>query len=197
MIASFRLALATFLLAAPVLAAPPGGAGPNPGKTALGMLQRLDTDADGSLSLDEVLVGRAAEAERHFARIDTDGDGLLMPGEGSRRHRHHGADIDNEALRECLGERLEELPEPQADPSARFEAADTDGNGLLDLDEFVAAGAAEASARFARADQDGDGRLGREELGAALRRHAQAAQALRECLHGQAEAQGLFGPGPF
>ena len=111
------LALAVAGLSAAAFAQEPGqGKHGARGEAPRGMMQRIDTDGDGRITLEEFKVPQ----ERRFAMLDADGDGVITPeefsarpmarfaerdadgngvlegeelarrGEGPRRHRHHG-----------------------------------------------------------------------------------------------------------
>lgn len=54
---------------------------PPPPPDSNGMISSLDTDGDGSLSVDEMTAGGIRDAEKLFSEIDTDGDGLASEDE--------------------------------------------------------------------------------------------------------------------
>lgn len=53
------------------------------------MLQKIDTNQDGQISKDEFV----GEAERKFASMDSDSDGLLSPEEMQARHKERRAQM--------------------------------------------------------------------------------------------------------
>ena len=111
----------------------------------------LDENDDGSLSKDEL----PEPIQARFESLDGDGNGLIDPREwgesvaelrermdrGMARpgHGHHGA----AAYFEFLDENGDGLLQPEEIPEARAErlrARDTDGDGLLSMDEFASGG---------------------------------------------------------
>jgi Ca2+-binding EF-hand superfamily protein len=113
------------------------------------MLQKMDTNGDGRVSLDEYL----AAANAHFKSIDSQHKGSV-----------DAADIASS-------------PEATARIDHRAQSMvkrlDTAGNGFVTQDEFVAA----AQQRFARLDENADGKLTPDELTAARRHHGSAEPA--------------------
>ena len=111
------------------------------------MLQKMDRNGDGRISLDEYL----AEAGAHFKTIDSANKGHV-----------DAADIaSSPAALERIDRRAERLV-------ARLDSA---GAGYVTADEFAAA----AQKRYARLDRNGDGRLTPDELVGHGRHHATAA----------------------
>lgn len=111
-----------------------------------------DTDDNGLISLDEFKAMKAARVEQQFARLDTDADGFISAEEmqaaprrghekfGKRKHRKERnpakavkrLDADGSG-----GVSLQELEGKRFTPSSEaFNAADGDGNGELDAAEF-------------------------------------------------------------
>jgi len=124
------------------------------------MMKRADTDGDGKVSKAEFMAARTAELEEAFARIDADGDGRIDEAEAGRfgeRMRElagrGGAGPGGEGRRrEGVGPRPSggsSAGEPgrrEGDPEGGmaeqfFERADTDGDGRLSRDEYLAAAA--------------------------------------------------------
>jgi Ca2+-binding EF-hand superfamily protein len=100
------------------------------------MLQKMDTNGDGRISLDEYL----AAASTQFKSIDTKNKGSI-----------DAADL---ASSPQAMERIDHRAE------AMVRRLDTAGNGYVTQDEFVAA----AQKRFTRLDKNGDGKLTPDEL---------------------------------
>lgn len=85
---------AVFAMALSAVQAEGRKGGPRPGKGPGGhhhpspeeIIKRLDTDGDGTLSLDEFKAGKLAQknperAEDHFKKVDADGNGFVTPDE--------------------------------------------------------------------------------------------------------------------
>jgi len=111
------------------------------------MLQKMDTDGDGRISVSEYL----AEAASHFHSIDS-----------ARKGRIDATDI---AASPAALERIDRHAEHLV---ARLDSA---GAGYVTADEFAAA----AQKRFARLDRNGDGRLTPDEFGGHGRHRAASA----------------------
>jgi Ca2+-binding EF-hand superfamily protein len=101
------------------------------------MLEHLDTDGDGLISLEEF-----TNPPDWFARLDANEDGSVTRDEMEQA-------------------RLERQEEMAARAAERFKEADTDQNGYLSLEEFPGPDRA-----FHRLDADGDGQLSPEEMAA-------------------------------
>ena len=130
------------------------------------MLQKMDSNGDGRISLDEYL----AAATARFKAIDTQNKGAI-----------DAADI---AAAPATLERDQKIA------AAIVKRVDKDGKGYISQDDVVAA----AKARFARMDKKGDGKLTPDEL-TAPGKHAHARFASADRFHGQsgnaAEARGV------
>ena len=115
------------------------------------MLQKMDSNGDGRISLDEYLAASSAR----FKSMDSQNKGSI-----------DAADI---ASSKAAIERIDHRA------NALVKLLDTAGNGYVTQDEFVAA----AQKRFARLDKNGDGKLTPDELTAPRwgRGAAQADQA--------------------
>lgn len=133
------------------------------------MLQAMDTNGDGRISLDEYL----AAATKRFQSIDTQNKGSIT-----------AADI---AASPQTVQRDQKMAQ-------RFVAhMDTAGNGYVSKDEFLAA----ASERFARMDSTGTGQVTLSQFEAAApggrgHRHGAGAQSGEHAQFGQKMAQQAF-----
>ncbi|MEH6593350.1 MAG: EF-hand domain-containing protein [Halioglobus sp.] len=160
------------------------------------LLERLDSNADGVLSLDEFSEQHAASAQRHFDKKDADNDELLSLEEFSStsKHRRHPSldGLDTSALNSCLEDALGSDIPTRPDADAAFTAADINQDNAVDLDEFLAAGYGRAEQRFSDIDRDSDGQLGSEEVGAyQILRQAQR-DAHRVCVAEQLDEDSLL-----
>lgn len=129
------------------------------------MLQKLDTNGDGRISLDEYLAGASAR----FKAMDTQGSGSVTAAQIAASPQ---AVKRNQMVANFLVKRM-----------------DTAGNGYITGDEYLA----RAKARFAKLDKKGDGKLTVDEftpvhfgrVGAQVAENANAG-------HGGKRAQAIF-----
>jgi Ca2+-binding EF-hand superfamily protein len=122
------------LLAAPVLLAQPGplSADHSP---RLSMLERLDQDGDGLISLEEFNAGDRVPGMRMLDRADADGDGAV-----TREELQASIDLAAEERRERIEQHMEQ----------RFDALDEDGDGMIMRTELL-------EQAFSSLDANGDG----------------------------------------
>jgi len=144
------------------------------------VISRLDTNEDGVISEDEFLTARLDRAERGFNRRDRDDDGFISSDETGRR-RHANQDVDREAFLQCLRDELGDDFEASLSGEERFAATDTNDDGLLSLDEVLAALETRASEKFDRIDTDDDGFISLEELEAAFAEKQNRHEIIRAC----------------
>lgn len=130
---------ASAALAALVLHAVVSGAACAEGLSATPLLDRIDTERDGSISRDEIIAAR----NRLFERLDLDGDGKLDLGE-----------VDQ--LREAIMDRAIAL---QARLGNQWRRLDANGNGTVSAEEFQT-----RTPLFDLADRDGDGQISAAEF---------------------------------
>ncbi len=116
------------------------------GKDHAALFEAMDTDNNGSVTVEEL----QAHAAARFADADADGDGFLTPDEmRSARAAWHGKNGTDRAAK-------------------MLERHDTDGNGMLDKAELEAAGDMRKGRRGARMmkwlDTNADGKLDLAEI---------------------------------
>ncbi len=102
------------------------------------MFERMDTDNDGIVSIDDA---KALAAVR-FAAMDTDGNGEITRSE--RRDFRQSKRTERRA--------------------ERFARLDTDGDGMISLEDMKNASGSRAERRFARLDTDGDGLVSLDDM---------------------------------
>ncbi|MGI9406787.1 MAG: EF-hand domain-containing protein [Hyphomicrobiaceae bacterium] len=137
--AGTALIVAGFALA-PAIAAG-GGWGKHAGhggKRAFRMMERMDADGNGELTLEEVQAGRA----KRFAKFDGNGDGT----------------VDAAELKSGIMARMERRAERRVTKMMR--RLDANGDGQISESEF----AAPAQKRFGWNDLNDDGKLSGDEL---------------------------------
>lgn len=181
--------LTTCITMTSVQAARPGQ-GQNQGATNNASIQdivnriftRLDSDENGTISLDEFTGPTQTKAEEKFAHLDSDDDQQLTLEEiKAARTTPPGDDEKKQAMRQCIAEKLGiELP-PQLTVEERFALADTDGNGVLDLTEYVASKVAKATTKFNHIDSNSDGELNQGEVTSAVASRKDKRAARKAC----------------
>ena len=147
------------------------------------MLRQLDSNGDKLISLEEFTAKGTANYERQFTRADRDADGLVSEDEARPRRRDLAEEIDVAALRECIAE-SGGLAEVEED---RFAAADKNGDGALNQEEFFMQLEQRAFDQFARMDADADGQLTGAELAASMQGRNEQRRIVRACIAEQVE----------
>ena len=155
-----------------------------------------DLDADGSetITLDEWLSKPTEKASSQFDRIDTDDDELISLEEFLAVGGDRGDDIDRDELRACIADATgEDVPE-RPDRETRFDIIDTDDDGFISFDEFLAAKTDKATDRFNHIDANGDGAITMQELAEAMQQHRERRSVVRDCIDDQRETDELLSP---
>lgn len=149
------------------------------------VLQRLDYDGDGVVTESDMTSSMIERAIDRFTRIDSDGDLSITLDEFTAnpgRHQQDDVEIDQALLRECLEDTLGELPPTR---EARFSAADTNADSLLDTSEYTDYINTLAIERFAELDSDADGQISSEEIEASNTSRDALRQAKTDCINAQ------------
>ena len=155
----------------------------------------LDLDDSDTITLDEWLVKTTKKAEKHFDRIDANDDNLISLEEflAVGDDRDKDLEVDSEAIRACVADATGEAAPERADRNTAFDRIDTNDDGFIDPDEFLAAKTEKASAKFNAIDADGDGAITKQELAEALKHLRELKRARRDCVEDQREADDLIG----
>lgn len=115
---------------------------------AAAMLERMDEDGDGSVTLSDMLSKVLDNADERFAHLDSDDDAAISleeftSGRGHGRGHHQDDSLTREAL---------------------FAAMDSNADDVVDSDEYQAYLSAQAEERFAAMDTDSDGIISQDEI---------------------------------
>ena len=147
------------------------------------MLSSLDTDGDGTVSLDEAKASGSSKAGEAFAALDLDGDGSLTADELSSTLSSAGRPPGGPPPGRG-GPPPSGGGGPQAMSSADIASQllsdlNTDGEDVLSLDEVGGAlgdsdSSSQVSSGFSKLDTDGDGKLSLAELTTAIESYTQS-----------------------
>ncbi len=160
--------------------------------TVVRIFRALDSDGNRIITLDEFLARPLEKAADQFDRIDADDDGVISFEEFSalRADRLAHSDIDVEELRACIAEHLNtEVPE-RPSLETRFDIVDSNGDGFIDIDEFV--DARTDSNKFNRIDADADAAITPKEMAVALQALRQHRRIRQACLEEERDGRELL-----
>ncbi len=169
--------------------------GPSDPANAANVLNALDTNGDGSVSLEEFTTVRGQWTDRRFNALDQDGDGAISESEynASGFGRSGSLGIDQAALASCIEQRTGVAETNRRTWADLLSAADTTADGLIDQLEFTDLQNTRAAERFAAIDTNNDGALDSSELEAARTQSRERQQARAACLREQADLNRVFG----
>lgn len=156
------------------------------------LINRLDTNDDEMVSLEEFTANATENYARQFERMDRDDSGSLSADEmqGRRGHGHDGdrPTIDTDALNACIvanGGIVRPIP-PSAEE--RFAATDSNSDGLVSQEEFFMQLEQHAYEQFGTLDSDGNGQISVEELQSEREDRSTQARITRSCVAEQIAA---------
>ncbi|QEP42659.1 hypothetical protein D5085_05635 [Ectothiorhodospiraceae bacterium BW-2] len=162
--------------------------------------ERLDRNGDGVITADDMYAVSAERVSFHFGSLDTDDNGYLTAEEldngksGEKRHRRIAqADIDLEMLESCLVEQLGEAYQARPTGEAIVAQADSDNDGQLNADEFLAHRESHAAKRFTTIDTSGDGVVDSDEVTAFTTQLDSRREAHRTCVEAQLDLDKVIG----
>jgi len=164
-----------------------GGQGQQQAPDAASILERMDYDGDGVVTVDDFVNHSLERAAKHYERLDSDTDGVVTEDEfiAAKPSRQESDSIDHDALKQCIedttGITLNERPTAEE----AFAAADADGDGSLTEDEFLDNKAIHAAERFSELDSSADGVISEEEVEADMTERQTIREAHQNCISEQ------------
>ncbi len=141
-----------------------------------GGIDRIDTDGSGTIELQEMIDAGLAKTAKRFGKVDSDADGFISLDEYLAARRDGAVDLSIYAddIVACVQDAaLEddtiEVPDVSdfMSPEDRFNSKDTDADGFISLAEAEANATTKATTKFTNLDTDADGSVTTEELQAA------------------------------
>jgi hypothetical protein len=159
--------------------------------TLASAFNRQDADADGLLSLDEMLTPALNRAENGFIKKDSDADSFLTFDEWTGDKERVDLSIIADEIVQCVADIKAEtgndnivVPDPGLFLSAldKFDNADTSGDGVLDLSEVQAAVISKVETRFSHMDTDLSADVALEEFTNHKMRYHSSRRAVKSCI---------------
>lgn len=154
----------------------------------------MDADGDGVVTLEEFVAPHTERGEFRFARLDQNDDGVISADEHEStdndhhfRGRHDGITLDTAAFEQCMRDQLGDEFQTRPTWEELLASADTNADGVLDLNEFLAHGYAREVARFEALDTNADGGVDSDEQEAGLVKKQTHHLARRTCMMEQWE----------
>lgn len=186
---SFALSLTlTAILSTSLYAHPQGG---HPGKRAMMQFNRIDSNQDQLLSLQEMLEGANQRAQMRFSRKDADQNGLLSFDEATAERTPRDLSAIAAEIVLCVTDIQaetgnEDIQIPDIDrfisPEARFEQVDSNADDFIDLEEATAKAQEKATSHFNRADSDASGEISLKEFMSAKKQGHTTRRAIGTCI---------------
>lgn len=127
------------------------------------MFMMLNKNGDNVIDRDEL----AAHRDRMFTEMDTNADGVITVQE---------METARTAARNRMAEQRASNASPEERRAQAWASLDTDGDGFVSRDEFVA----QEPVMLTLGDTNGDGQLTRQELGELVRRGEMAAPFMQQ-----------------
>lgn len=124
------------------------------------MLERLDSDNSGGISLSEFVAKVDMKSANRFAKRDKNGDGFITIDE---RKPAKGNGDKRAAMRECMDAALG-ADGARPNRNEMFAKMDASGDGAVDLDEFSAFAMSRATEKFVKIDADASGEATLDEI---------------------------------
>jgi Ca2+-binding EF-hand superfamily protein len=128
---------------------------------------KVDTNKDGRITLDEVQAAGKEHAQHRFAKHDKNGDGKLSRDEVSHMPDAMFARLDKNGDGFLTPDEIGNMAGRGEHGQKLFEEADTNHDGAVTRDEATA----EVDRKFARIDTNGDGVISADEAKAAHHKH--------------------------
>lgn len=152
---------------------------------------RIDSNADGFLQFDELLLPVLNKTAARFNRKDADQDGFLTFAEATGEREPRDLSVIAGEIVQCVadlkadtGNELIIVPDASQfkSPEQKFANADTSGDELLELAEVQAVAQSKVEKAFSAMDSDGDGQISMDEFKAHKQiRHA-THRAIKNCV---------------
>jgi Ca2+-binding EF-hand superfamily protein len=163
------------------------------GYKGVGSFNRIDTNQDGQLSLDELTIPALSKAEKKLNKKDSDEDGLISFEEFQQTRNGTLSDLSDIAndIVQCVTDVKAEsgddnITVPSADqfmsPEDKFATTDTSGDGFISLEELQTKVTTNVAMTFLIKDQDADGFVNEDEYNAAKEKYRATKAVIRQCI---------------